>query len=329
MKNAIMLLPAGSRDALYHPADIAQIQQLVNLTDCSEQVGELETLRPILAETHIIFSGWGMMELNEEFLAATPKLEAILYAAGSVRYFATEAFWKRNILLTSAYAASAIPVAEYTIAAIVFGSKHAITVNAAMRREHVFRVRKTGFGLYGARIGVIGSGMVGTGVLERLQDFSVETFCYDPYLTEERAAELKTTKMELEEIFRTCDVVTLHAPSIPATAGMITGAHLRSMKEGAIFINTARGAIVREQEMIEVLREGKIFAFIDVTEPEPPAAESPLFELPNVFLTPHFAGSCGNEGQRQGAFALEELRRYLKGEAPRYPINQEMMERMA
>jgi phosphoglycerate dehydrogenase-like enzyme len=135
--------------------------------------------------------------------------------------------------------------------------------------------------------------------------------------------------MSIERIFETCDCVTLHAPNIPSTEGMITGKHFRSMKEGAVFINTARGAVVREPEMIEVLQTGRIFAYIDVTAPEPPAPDSPLYTLPNVFLTPHMAGSCGLEARRQGEYVLEELRRFLQGEPARHPVTRDMMEWMA
>jgi phosphoglycerate dehydrogenase-like enzyme len=329
MKNAIFLLPEGSRKAIYSPAQVAQMEQLVTLTDCAHLVGELEQLRPILAETHIIISGWGMMKLDEAFLAAAPKLEAVLYGAGSVRGFVTDEFWTRNILLTCTYAANGIPVSEYTVAALVFGLKGILQSAAATRQSRTFQRPAGSKGVYDAKIGVIGAGMVGTGVLERLQNYQVETYCYDPYLTEQRAAELKTIKLGLEEMFRTCDAITVHAPVLPATTGMVTGALLRSMKKGAIFINTARGLIVKEAEMIEVLREGNIFAFIDVTEPEPPESNSPLYDLPNVFLTPHTSGSTGDEVFRQGEYVLEELRRFLKGETPRYPITQDMMAWMA
>jgi phosphoglycerate dehydrogenase-like enzyme len=135
--------------------------------------------------------------------------------------------------------------------------------------------------------------------------------------------------MTIGDMFRTCDAVSLHAPDIESTRGMIAGEHFRRMKDGAVFINTARGRIVRESEMIEVLREGTITAFIDVTHPEPPEPDSPLYALPNVVLTPHHAGSGGDEVHRQGDYVLEELRRFLDGKPPRYPVTEDMMEWMA
>jgi phosphoglycerate dehydrogenase-like enzyme len=329
MKRAMLLLPPSSRDRIYSPEAISRIKQLVLLGDCADLVGNLAVLRPALAETDIILSGWGMMTLDREFLDAAPRLKAVFHGAGSVRGFLTEEFWKRDILLTSAYAANAVAVAEYTVAAIVFGMKQAVPASQRPCRERRFAVPPNVRGMYQAKIGIIGAGMVGSGVGERLKAYDVETFCYDPFLPAPRARELGITPMSIERIFETCDCVTLHAPNIPSTEGMITGKHFRSMKEGAVFINTARGAVVREPEMIEVLQTGRIFAFIDVTAPEPPAPDSPLYALPNVFLTPHMAGSCGLEARRQGEYVLEELRRFLQGEPARYPVTRDMMEWMA
>ena len=329
MRKTIFLLPHRHRDSIYAPEQIAEIERLVSLTDCCDSLGDLEQLRPVLAETEIILSGWGMMKLDSEFLNAAPHLRAVLYGAGSVRGLVTEEFWRRDILLTSAYAATAVPVIEYTLAAMIFGLKRTLQAASVVRESRTFRKPDGIRGAYGSAVGVIGAGMVGGGVLAQLRDYDVETFCCDPYLSDERAREVGTQRIDLDEMFRTCDVVSLHAANIPATAGMITGQHFRSMKEGAVFINTARGRIIREVEMIEVLREGRIFAFIDVTDPEPPKPDSALYDFPNVFLTPHLAGSAGNEVHRQGAYVLEELKRFLNGELPRYPVTEEMMQWMA
>ena len=329
MKKAVMLLPPRSRGRIYAPEQIDRICGLVDLTDCAELVGDQGALRPILADTEIIVTGWGMMTLDGEFLDAAPRLRAVLYGAGSVRYFVTDEFWDRDILLTSAWASNAVPVIEYTVAAIVFGMKKCLQAAALTREEKAFRQPAGIKGVYGIKVGIIGAGMVGAGVLEMLKNYEVETYCHDPHLSPERARELGTTPMELAEIFRTCDVVSLHAANIPATKHMIRGDHFRSMKDGAVFINTARGRIIKEDEMVEVLREGRIFAFIDVTDPEPPVAASPLYTLPNVFLTPHLAGPQGWEVHRNAEYVIEELRRYLEGREPRYPVTRDMMEWMA
>jgi phosphoglycerate dehydrogenase-like enzyme len=329
MKRALFLLPAENRDAIYGPGTTAEIERLVESTDACDRVGDLDALRPVLAEANIILSGWGMMTLDEPFLGAAPNLEAVFYGAGTVRGFLTEAFWRRNILLTSCYGANAAPVIEYTLAAIVLGLKGMLSAASLTREKRTFAEPPDIKGVYGAKVGIIGVGMVGRGVVERLKDYDVEVYCYDPFVSDDRLIELGASPLPLDDIFRTCDVVSLHAASLPSTAGLITGDHLRSMKKGGVFINTARGAIVRENEMIEVLREGNIWAFIDVTEPEPPAGDSALYDLPNVFLTPHLSGPAGDEIRRQGAYVLEDLRRFLRGDPPRHPVTQDMMEWMA
>ncbi len=329
MKKAVMLLPAWSRDRIYAPEQIEQIGELVDLTDCAGLAGDLDALRPVLAGSEIIVTGWGMMTLDGEFLDAAPALRAVFYGAGSVRDFVTDEFWGRDILLTSAWASNAVPVIEYTVAAIVFGMKKCLQAAAATRQAKTFQLPEGVAGVYGIKVGVIGAGMVGSGVLQMLKNYQVETYCCDPHLSAERARELGTTPMGMDEIFRTCDVVSLHAANVPATKHMVRGEHFRSMKDGAVFINTARGRIIREDEMIEVLREGRIFAFIDVTDPEPPAAESALYTLPNVFLTPHLAGPRGREVHRNAEYVLDELRRYLEGREPRYPVTRDMMAWMA
>jgi len=173
-------------------------------------------------------------------------------------------------------------------------------------------------------VGIISLGMVGRRVCSLLKSFELNVLAYDPFASESDAAELGVELVSLDDIFRRCEVVSLHTPWLKETEGMITGRHLRLMKQGATFINTARGAVVREGEMIDVLREKPdLFAVLDVTHPEPPAAGSPLYSMENVVLTPHMAGSMGAECRRQGRCMADELRRYLAGEPLKYGIDRE------
>ncbi len=329
MTEGLLLLPPNTRDQIYGERHISEIESLINLHDCSDGVGDLEAIRPQLADAEVILSGWGMMELNEDFLSAAPNLEAVFYGSGSVRGFVTDAFWERDILLTSAWTANAVPVAESTVAFMVMGLKNAFESRRLMREQEDSVKAQPMRGIYGARIGIIGVGQIGSKVLELLQSYDVDLFCYDPYLTDARAKELNVTPIELDEMFRTCDVVSLHAPNIPSTQNMLTGEHFASMKEGSVFINTARGALIKEEEMVEELQKERILAFLDVTDPEPPEKGSPLYRLDNVFLTPHLAGSMGEECKRMGEYAVNELKRYLAGDPPAHPVTEDMMEWMA
>jgi phosphoglycerate dehydrogenase-like enzyme len=185
-------------------------------------------------------------------------------------------------------------------------------------------------GAYGSTVGLVSLGMIGRRTLDLLRPFDVKIVVYSTSLTEERAGALNVRRCDLDELFSVSDVVSLHTPNIPETQGMIRGKHFRRMQNNATFINTARGAVVNEPEMIEVLKERKdLTAVLDVTNPEPPVAGSPLYELPNVVLTPHIAGSMFNECRRMGQYAVDECRRYLDGRPLQWQITRVMAQRLA
>jgi phosphoglycerate dehydrogenase-like enzyme len=318
-------------DVAYSPKVQAELAELLDIKPARIKGRLASGHLTELAEVQVILSGWGGPYLDAPFLAALPRLEAVFYAAGTVRGLVTDAFWERDISICSAWGANAVPVAEFTLAQIILCLKHTYQRSRATcaARDHV-----TGGvppGNYGSRVGLIGLGMIGRMVAELLQAvLKVEVCAYDPVARPATAAALGVTLVELDALFRECDVVSLHAPSLESTRGMITGQHFGSMKPGASFINTARGAIVREPEMLAVLQaRPDLFAVLDVTDPEPPAPDSPLYNLPNVFLTPHIAGSNGRECWRMGEYMLAEVRRFLAGEALFWRVTREAAELMA
>jgi len=285
----------------------------------------------LLSQAEVIFSGWGCPVMDEEFLAAAPNLKAVFYGAGSIKGFVSDAFWERDILVTSAYAANAIPVIEFTISQILFSLKRGWFYVNKIKKDKAYPSRQeTVPGAFGSTVGIISLGMIGRGVCEKLRQFDVDVIAYDPYVKPEIADELGVELCSLEEIFQKSDVVSLHAPWINETVGLITGVHLASMKKNATFINTARGAIVREDEMIEVLQNRPdITALLDVTYPEPPVHGSPLYTLDNCILTPHIAGSLSNECNRMGEYMFEELERYLVGDELKWKITKKQSVLMA
>ena len=185
-------------------------------------------------------------------------------------------------------------------------------------------------GAYHANVGLVSYGIIGRLVRQRLRAHEVNVFVHDPYITDEEAAQEKIQRVELDELFTRCDVVSVHTPLLPETTGLITGAHLRQMKPGALFINTARGEIIDEPGMIGALRDRPdLQALLDVSTPEPPARDSPLYTLPNVVLTPHIAGSLGPECQRMGHAMVDEFERYLAGLPLRWEVTPERAALMA
>jgi phosphoglycerate dehydrogenase-like enzyme len=166
--------------------------------------------------------------------------------------------------------------------------------------------------------------MIGRLVRERLRHFDVDVLAYDPFVTPEQATVLGVEMVALEDIFKRCDVVSLHTPWLKETEGMIRGAHFEMMKQNATFLNTARGAVVNEPEMISVLQKRPdLVAWLDVTYPEPPAKDSPLWTMPNVVLTPHIAGSQNSECLRMGRLMIDEFDRWSRGEGLKWGISRE------
>lgn len=326
---ALYILDTSSFDMIYGPDEQAAIAGRVQLLGEPLSRQKCNEYPDRLREVELIFSGWGAPLMDEKFLAAAPNLKAVFYGAGSIRGFVTDAFWKRGVVVTSAYAANAIPVAEYILATTLFSLKRGWYHARETRAQHKF-VRQIAPGAYRSTVGLISLGQIGKLVLNRLRTFDVRQVVYSTSLTPAAAAELGVESVSLDQLFRESDVISLHTPSLPETKGMITGAHFAAMKQNATFINTARGAVVRETEMIEILtRRPDLQAVLDVTDPEPPKPESPLYTLPNVVLTPHIAGSMNNECRRMGHYMVEELGRYLAGQSLQWQITKELAAKLA
>jgi len=330
MAKALYLLNSDAYETIYGPDERAALAALLDTSATPQTAASVQQDPSMLADVDVLLSGWGCPVLDTELLAAAPLLKGVFYGAGSIRGIVTPEFWERNIPITSSYAANAVPVAEYTLAQVILCLKRTWQHVFAIRGRHEYIREMTVPGAYGSTVGIVSLGMVGRMVARRLQELDVRVVAYDPFMDTDRAAELGVEHCSLEEVFRRSDVVSLHTPWLPETEGMITGAHFAMMKEGATFINTARGAIVREQEMIDVLSQRTdLFAVLDVVWPEPPAPGSPLFDMENVVLTPHIAGSQGNECRRMGRIVVEEVNRYLHGEPLRWAISREQAAIMA
>lgn len=326
----LFLLNPDAYEKIYGLPEREAIRARVDITAPLQTQESIDARPEVLSDVDMIFSGWGMAELTEDFLEAAPNLKVVFYGAGSIRYFATDAAWDRGIVITSAYAANAVPVSEYTLAQILLSLKRVWYYAREIKEKQRWVSKSPVPGAFESTVGLISLGKVGRLVAERLQPFDLNVLAYDPYVASEDAAALGVELVGLDRIFEAADMVSLHAPKLPETLGMITGAHFAAMKEGATFINTARGAIVREEAMIEVLqRRPDLYAILDVTDPEPPLPGSPLYTLPNVVLTPHVAGSMGGECRRMGQTMVEELKRYLAGDPLRWSISRDRAQILA
>jgi phosphoglycerate dehydrogenase-like enzyme len=285
-----------------------------------------------LARAEVLLSGWGCPPVDEHVLRAAPALRAIVHAGGGVKGHVTAACWERGIRVSTAAAANAAPVAEYTLARILLANKAADRMARAYRERRA-RIDLLGefpaVGNRGKIVGIVGASRIGRRVVELLRPFELDVLVSDPYLDADGAARIGVARRELDELLAVSDVVSLHAPALPATRHMIDARRLALMRDGATLINTARGSLVDQDALVAELASGRIDAVVDVTEPEVLPRGSPLYELPNVVLTPHIAGALGVEVRRLGDAAIDEIERYAAGRPFAHPVTADDLERIA
>ena len=322
---------AGLRDALFPPDLLAR---LTTVADCDTElvVTDFATApAAVLAGADALLTGWGCPRIDAAVLDRMPRLRLVAHAAGTVKGHVDPVCWERGIAVTTAAAANALPVVEFALAQILLAGKDLLGATARYasgtpRPPHEDELL---VGNYGRVVGIIGASTIGRGVLERLRAFDLRLLLADPTITADEAERLGAELVDLDTLMARSDVVSLHAPLLPGTVGMIGAAQLAAMRDGTTFINTARGRIVDHAALRHELRSGRISAMLDVTEPEPLEPGDELFGLPNVLLTPHIAGSMGNELHRMAALALDEVEHLATGTPFRHPVHLEDLARMA
>ncbi len=283
--------------------------------------------------TEYVFSTWGMPPFSEdEIKTYFPSIKAVFYGAGSVQAFARP-FLNCGVKVFSAWAANAVPVAEYTVAQIVLANKgfyQSSRIAKTGGRSAASKFSHACPGNYDVKVGIIGAGMIGKLVIKILKNYNLEVLVFDPFLPDEKAKELGVKKVSLETLFRECQVVSNHLANNEQTKGMLDGKLFQTMLPLATFINTGRGAQVVEADLIKALKERPdITALLDVTSPEPPESDSEFYTLPNCILTPHIAGSAGNEVRRMGEYMKEEYNKFTQNEPCQYEVTSEMLKTMA
>lgn len=317
---------------LFPPPLMARLQQVAEIdTTLVVQDFTAPDAASALARTEVLITGWGCPHLDADVLAAAPNLRTVLHAAGSVRSLVGEALWKGGLTVSSAVTGNALPVAEYTLAMILLAGKDAFAYRERFRDTHAYpsTAETAATGNLGRRVGIIGASRVGRRLLELLQPFDLSVALYDPYVDADEAASLGAEPLSLEDLLSRSDIVSLHAPDIPETHRMLDRDKLALIRDGGVVINTSRGALLDPDALADELVAGRLSAVLDVTEPEPLPAGSPLYKLPNVFLTPHIAGSLGNELARLGGIVVEELERVSAGLPPAHEVRHADLARVA
>jgi phosphoglycerate dehydrogenase-like enzyme len=301
--------------------DSTRLQRLAGLVDLGVQpwTDSLDSpeLATRLSEVEILVTSWGVPRLDAAMLERMPRLRAVFHCAGTVRSFVSDELWGRDILVTNGADANAIPVAEFTFASIVLAGKKAQVLandSRTFREDWSYSGARGELGNIGRVIGVVGFSRIGRKVVQLVQQLQdVTCLVSDPHADPDDVAAAGGRLVSLEELVQASDIVTIHAPALPETENLIGSRELKAMKDHATLINTARGSLVDTAALEAECATGRIHALLDVTEPEPLPAGSVLYDLPNVLITPHVAGSLGTETRRMSDAALDDLERYLTG----------------
>lgn len=319
-------------DAVYSDELKKKISEKTNMLPPVKSADEFFARADEMKDVEIVFSTWGMLKLTEEQIKTyLPRLRAVFYSAGTVQYFA-KPFIECGVKVFSAWAANSVPVAEIAASEIILANKGFFRRRVRAREEWKTEDSEKLYpGNFRTKVGLLGAGMIGKGVIHNLEHTDLDIYVFDPFLPDDAAKALGVEKKSLEWIFENCNVISNHLANNEQTRGMINKSLFDKMGKGAVFINTGRGAQVVEADMIAAMKEVPTrAAILDVTDPEePPRDDSELYTLPNVFLTPHVAGSVGNECFRLGEYMFAEFEAFSRGEPTKYEVTAKMLLTMA
>lgn len=318
---------------VYGEETIAALQARCELSDTVYKKEDILANLSQFADVEVAFSTWGMPYFTEEEIkSCLPNLKCVFYGAGSVQDFARP-FLACGVKVVSAWAANAVPVAEMTVAQIILGNNGYFPSSRIYSNGNYMDgcvAADNCRGNYGETVGIIGAGMIGRLVIKMLKQYELKAIVFDPFLSDENAEKLGVEKCDLPTLFERAFVVSNHLANNAQTKGMLNYDLFRRMRKYGVFINTGRGAQVVEDDLVRVLTERPdLTALLDVTMPEPVKEGHPFYTLPNCLLTPHIAGSKGDEIRRMGKYMLNEFDTYLAGETMQYEVTEAMLATMA
>lgn len=343
----------GAAAAVFAGERRARIASLVDLHPHVVTAENFFAQAATLKDVEVIFGTWGIVPFTDKHFAAMPNLKAVFYAAGNVRAFAQVKFAcgrsrvrsphacaarrlqltkgslfglaigtqqpliDRGVVLTSAWGVNAIPVAEMCLSQILLSLRGYFRAvrNYKSVRTHAAKAFPRP-GINGETVGLLGLGRIGRRLVGLLKHYPVHIIAYDPTFT--RASAMDSLGVELvdtaEEVFKRAAVVSNHTPDLPSTRGTLGAAQFKVMRDGATFVQSGRGAQVVEADLIATMAERTdLTALLDVTWPEPPEEDSPLWKLPNVVISPHVGGTVGDEVSRTGEHAIGMFEMWAAG----------------
>lgn len=311
----LVSIPDGEvRDSFFSEELRERLERLgcVEWNANTEQYGE-EELAEKLRGVDICISGWGNTPFHEKTLKYADKLKLIAHIGGSVRPMVGDAAFERGIRVCSGNRVFAESVAEGVLTYMLCSLRKIGEYGARMAAGEWPSLIGTR-GLLGRSVGLVGYGMIAEYLVKFLKPFGCRIMVSSRHISAEELAEAGIEAAATEEIFRTCDIVSLHSSLTARTKHSIGADLLNSMKDGALLVNTARGALIDEEALVSVLQERPVWAALDVFETEPLPMDSPLRECERVLLMPHAAGPTADRRYVVTSHVLDDIGRFLNGE---------------
>ncbi|MCY3912102.1 MAG: hydroxyacid dehydrogenase [Chloroflexi bacterium] len=314
------------------PEALARLEEMAESVafNDDDRAWDAADVRERIGGATTVLASWGSCAYDERLLDAAPELEIICYAAGTIRGVAPPAVFRRGVRVTHAADFIAMGVAEHTLTVVLALLRRTGQFDAAMRAG---RWRDIGppadRELYGKRYGIVGASKVGRRLIPLLRPFDVEIVVADPYLTETDAQRLGVRKLELPDLMRTSDVISIHAPVLPSTHHMIDARMLALIKDDAVLVNNARSALIDTDALLAELAKERLDCALDVFDQEPLPTDHPLLGMRRVLLSPHVAGLTPERRSRLTDEMLNEMERHANGLPLRHEVTIDQLESMA
>ncbi|TVY07234.1 hydroxyacid dehydrogenase [Paenibacillus cremeus] len=322
----VMLQGVHQINRVFAEKHLKQLRALGELVMNEQAVNPTpERVQELIQGADVVITSWGCPRLDASALDLAPNLKLVVHAAGTVKGIVSPELWERDIQITSGACVIGQGVAETALGMTIASLKDMWRLSVVTKQGEWNKQNSKARELYDITVGVIGAGHAGTHYIKLMQNFKVDVLLYDPYVSEEKARAMGARKASLEELLTQADVVSIHAPGIPATDKMINRDTLALMKDDAILINTSRGTVIDEEALAEELAKGRLFACLDTTNPEPPRADHPFRRLPNLVMTPHIAGGVTNGLYALAQFVVDETKAFLEGQSLSGQVEQAQM----
>ncbi|MEM7130752.1 MAG: hydroxyacid dehydrogenase [Chloroflexota bacterium] len=332
-RKILYLPPTGLSKEILSPKAIQTLESLGTVVwNEMERNYTSDELLELIPGAEVIITSWGSPNITDEHLQYAPDLKIVGHAAGTVKTRLAPAGHERGIVLCSAANVIAESVAEYTLWAMLSGQRNLYKYNRIMKEEKGWKSKQDqdyGHCLYSKKVGIVSASMVGRRVIALLKPFHCDVMVYDPYLPEEGANALGVRTVSLEELFSTGDIISVHAPTTSETEKMITRAHFQSIRDGALFVHTARSWVLDQDALVEELQKNRFTAYIDVFEKEPLAADHPIRDVDNAFLSPHVSGHTNETRMRLVEEIVYDVERFFNNEPMRLAVSYERLKIMA